>query len=233
MRSILYNFFKIKGSAIKQVLVILLCLIPIFLYLFLPINKQKTILILGDSLSSPYGIGPQDSWVVALQQRLDKQGYPYKVVNSSTPGDRTDAGLARLPQELTDHKPTLTIIELGANDAIQGLPIATIRNNLLKLIRLTKQANSKVLLLGMHMFPNNTVQYAHQFAMIYPDLAKQEQVYLIPVFLIGVETNPALMQADKLHPTKEAQPLLLETVWPEIKKILDQDQPRPPRNTKN
>lgn len=220
----MYKLNKPKSNSLKQIIVALVCLLPLFLYLILPSKTEKKILILGDSLSSAYGIGPDDSWVALLQQRLNREKYHYKVVNSSIPGDKTAGALERLPQELKDHKPTLTIIEYGANDAIHGLPIATIRNNLLELIMLAKKANSKVLLLGMR---NNTLKYAHEFQMIYPALAKQEHISIVPLFLKGVDDNPNLMQKDKLHPVKKAEPILLENVWPEIKKILG-----PPDSTK-
>lgn len=213
----MYKLNRPKSNSLKQIVIALVCLLPLFIYLILPSETGKTILILGDSLSSPYGIGPKDSWVALLQQRLNKENYNYRVVNSSIPGDTTVGALKRLPRELKDYKPTLTIIEYGANDAIQGFPIATIRQNLLELIRLAKKANSKVLLLGMR---NSSLKYAYEFQMIYPGLAKQEHVNIVPVFLKGVGDNPKLMQKDKLHPVKEAEPILLKNVWPEIKKIL-------------
>lgn len=216
----MFKKIESKSNPYKQLFVVIICLLPLFLYFLLPGYSGKTILILGNSLSSPYGIGPQDSWVFLLQQRLNKEKYHYTIVNSSIPGDVTDDGLMRLPQNLKEVKPTLTIIELGANDAIKGLPIATIKNNLLKLIRLAKQAHSEVLLLGGQMFPNNTQEYATAYQQIFFDLAKEEKVYLVPNFLSGVENYPYLMQADRLHPVKEAQPVLLENIWPEIKKIL-------------
>ena len=212
-----FKLNKPRSNSLKQIVVILVCLLPVFLYLILPAGKEKTILILGDSLSCPYGIGPDDSWVTLLQRRLNKENYHYKIVNSSIPGDKTAGGLERLPRELKNHKPVLTIIEYGANDAIHGLPLATIRNNLIKLITLAKNANSKVLLLGMR---NITLENAHEFHLIYLELAKQEHVSIVPVFLKGVDNNPTLMQKDKLHPVKEAEPILLENIWPEIKKIL-------------
>lgn len=211
---------KSKSNSLKQWIVTIVCLIPILLYFFMPASKEKTILILGDSLSYPYGIGPKDSWVELLQQRLNKENYHYKLIDSSIPGDVTEGGLERLPRNLKDDKPVLTIIEMGANDAIQGLPIATIKDHLRQLIRLAKKANSKVLLLGMHMLPNNTIEYQNNFRQIYPELAREEHVTLVPLFLKDVESNPRLMQEDKLHPIKEAQPMLLETIWPFIKKLI-------------
>lgn len=223
----MFKIIESKSNRYKQLLVAIICLLPLILYFLLPGYSGKTILILGDSLSSPYGIGPQDSWVYLLQQRLDHEKYHYTVVNSSIPGDITEDGLVRLPQNLKDVKPTLTIIELGANDAIHDFPIATIKNNLLKLIRLAKQAHSEVLLLGGRMLPNNTQEYANAYHQMFFDLAKQENVYLVPDFLSHVEIYPDLMQADKLHPVKRAQPILLENVWPEIKMILDKESLKP------
>lgn len=210
-----------KPHSYKQLFVILICLLP-FLYFIYPRNEGKTILILGDSLSSPYGIGPQDSWVFLLQERVHNKKLPFRVVNSSTPGDTTNDGLRRLSRVLKNTRPTLTIIGLGSNDALKSKPISEIRKNLLTLIQLAKQANSKVLLLGMNMAaiaPNDS-EYANEFHQIYPELAQQEHIYLVPHFLRGVEDQPYLMQDDKLHPVKEAQPIILDNVWPQIQEIL-------------
>jgi len=218
----LYKPAQPKPSSYKQLVVIIICLLPLLLYFIFPYYSGKTILVLGDSLSSPYGIGPKDSWVFLLQKKLDKEKNPYQIVNSSIPGNTTDDGLERLSRVLKNTKPTLTIIELGANDALKSRPIATIRENLLTLIQIAKKANCKVLLLGMNMpsIAPNDREYANAFRQIYSDLAAQEHIFLVPHFLQGVEDRPYFMQEDRLHPTKEAQPILVENIWPQIQKIL-------------
>lgn len=213
------KLLKLKTESFKQIIVMIICLLFLFLYFIYSIFPGKKIVIIGDSLSVPYNIGPKDSWVYLLQQRLNQENYHYKIVNFSVAGDITANGLERLPTVLKTQKPVLTIIELGANDARQGIPVMVIKNNLLKLIQMTKQANSKVILIQMHIAPQDP-KYNEKFHQIYPDLAQQEHITLISDFLNHVENQSQLMQSDKLHPVQEAQVIILNNIWPEIKKAL-------------
>ncbi|CAM2930629.1 arylesterase [Legionella worsleiensis] len=204
----------------KRMIFLLLCLLPFFLVLLLPAKSEPTLLIIGDSLSYAYGIRSQDSWVSLLQERLKKNNYHYQVVNYSIPGDVTENGLKRLQWALDEYKPKITVIEMGANDGLQHVPIKTIQANLLKMIILAKQHKSKVLLLGMRLPVEYPSSYRAAFANLYPVLANQQNIALVPVFLKHVDSNAYLMQDDKLHPKKEGQAILLETVWSQLKKLL-------------
>lgn len=222
---LLKSILNKKGTnSLKRTIIALLCLLPIILYFLLPTKPEKnTILLLGDSISFAYGVRDDRNWVALLQHRLDEQQYHYKIINFGIPGDVTSNALKRLPWALKEYKPNITIIQIGSNDAIHGYPISLIKDNLQKMIRLAKQANSKVILLGMRVQPSyGGEKYEHDFAMIYPYLAKQEQIGYVPYFLRNVGDNSQLMQKDKLHPTQAGQPILMETIWPELKKTLDE-----------
>lgn len=189
----------------------------------LPVLAKNTILIIGDSLSAGYGLDDAyQGWVTLLQQRLQQEKYNYHVINASISGDTTSNGLARLPQALKQHQPQITIIELGANDGLRGLQITTIKNNIQSMIDLIKHANSKILLLSIRLPQNYGPDYSEQFAKMYTDLAKQNNIETIQ-FLHHVDENRHYFQPDGLHPTKEAQQYMLNNVWPVLKKMLVQD----------
>jgi len=171
-----------------------------------------SILVLGDSLSAAFGIREEESWVRLLRDRLLAEGYGYTVINASISGDTTSGGLRRLGRLLELHEPGLVIIELGGNDGLRGTPLATIRQNLAGMIEQSREAGARVILAGM-MLPPNYAPYADGFARIYPELAAEYSVALIEFFLEGVALDLELMQADGIHPTAEAQPLLFENVW--------------------
>jgi acyl-CoA thioesterase-1 len=199
---------------------LMLCLLPLILILLVPKKSKPIILIVGDSLSYPYGIRPQESWVYLLQERLKKDNTNYKVVNYSVPGDITAKALGRFIWALNEYNPTITIIELGANDGIQYVPKNTIKSNLLKMIVLAKKKNSKVLLLGMRLPVHYPPSYRSAFSNLYQELANQQQVILVPVLLDHVDTNKHLMQEDNLHPTEQGQAIILNNVWRKLKKLL-------------
>lgn len=198
----------------KRFLVILLLLL-----FTLPVFAENTILILGDSLSAGYGLDPESGWVKLLEQRLN---YHYKVINSSISGDTTSNGLSRLPQALNTYHPQVTIIELGANDGLRGMQIPQITNNLNKLILLAINAKSKVLVLGLRLPLNYGVIYDQKFQQIFSDLAKRNDIRVVPNFLAGIDRNPNLFQADGLHPNAQAQSMILNNVWTELEKLLGQ-----------
>ena len=148
-----------------------------------------------------------------LDKRLRAEGYGYRVVNASVSGETTTGGLSRLPHALQIHKPTLVILELGANDGLRGLPLALSRANLDQMLRACRAQGSQVLMLGMKMPPNFGPRYTAGFEQVFRDLAKKQRVTLVPFFLDGVALNPALIQPDGLHPTAAAQPRLLKNIW--------------------
>ena len=181
---------------------------------------DRTLLVYGDSLSAAYGIRPEQGWVALLAQRLQAQGYGYQTVNASVSGETTDGGLARLPRALQLHQPEVVVLELGANDALRGLPLALTRANLEKMVQLAQAAGSRVLLLGLRLPPNYGARYGTQFAAVYPDLARQYRLPLVPFLLQDVALNPGRMQEDGLHPNAAGEPLVLETVWPHLQPLL-------------
>ena len=181
----------------------------------------KTILILGDSISAGYGINVEQGWVAKLQQRLN-QKYPkqHQVINASVSGETTSGALARLPKLLTTYKPDMVVIELGGNDALRGQPPISIQNNLNRLATLSKKAKAEPLLLGMKIPPNYGAAYSKAFEQSYSAVAKTQNISVLPFFLDGVAGNNKLMQKDLVHPTANAQGMLLDNAWPIIEKKL-------------
>lgn len=194
----------------------LLCL----LFISLPCRSEPTILVLGDSLSAAYQLPPESGWVKLLENKL-KESFPQAiVVNSSISGDTTANGLNRLPDLLAKYHPHIVLLELGANDGLRGLPIQTIKTNLSHLIDLCTKANAKVLLIGIKLPPNYGGIYAKQFHDNFLQLSKEHDIPMVPFLLDGIVLKPGLMQADRLHPTAEAQPRLLDNVWPHLEPLL-------------
>jgi len=183
--------------------------------------KPTKILVLGDSLSAEYGLQRGSGWVALLESRLLTERPSSTVINASISGDTTSGGLSRLGALLTQHQPTLVLIELGGNDALRGLPLGMSQNNLLKMTRLAQAAGAKVLLLGMQMPPNYGRDYAEKFARMYSQIAKDTGAALLPFLLKGVADVPDSLkwfQADRIHPTAAAQSQILANVWPLLKR---------------
>jgi len=182
--------------------------------------SERTILVLGDSLSAGYGIKPAQGWVALLEQRLRDQGYGYRVVNASVSGETTGGGLQRLPRALELHQPAVVVVELGANDGLRGLSVPLTTDNLTKIVAESKKTGAQVLLVGMLLPPNYGPRYTKDFTTMYRNIATNAKVPLVPFLLQSVALKPELMQADGLHPTAPAQPALLDTVWPQLKPLL-------------
>jgi acyl-CoA thioesterase I len=182
--------------------------------------QDRTILVFGDSLSAAYGLPSAEGWAALLQRKLREQGYGYRIVNASISGETTSGGLQRLPRALQIDRPSIVLLELGANDGLRGLPLSLIRDNLEAMIHLSQQAGSRVLLLGIQLPPNYGARYADEFAALYPGLAKQHQLPLVPFLLERVALKPDLMQADGLHPDAAGEPIVLENVWSELQPML-------------
>jgi len=180
----------------------------------------RTLLVFGDSLSAGYGLAPGQGWVALLEKRLRTQGYEYRVVNASVSGETTGGGLERLPRALQLHKPDVVVIELGANDGLRGLPVASARNNLLEMAALAQDAGAQTLLLGMRMPPNYGPRYTADFARMFAEVANRSHMALVPFFLEGVALKANAIQADGLHPNASAQPALLGVVWPHLEPLL-------------
>lgn len=192
--------------------------------LLVPLAAQaagRTILVFGDSISAGYGLKTEEGWVALLQKRLDGQGYGYRVVNASVSGETTSGGMARLPRALALHEPAVVVLELGANDALRGLPLELSQRSLAGMIEASRATGAKVLLLGMRIPPNYGPRYANGFERMYAELAKQFDIPLVPFFMEKVALDDTLLQADRLHPTAAAQPLLLDTAWPALRRLID------------
>lgn len=211
-------WIKKNSGVFRGILFSLLLLLP---YATSQASQPPVLLVMGDSLSAAYNLPAESGWVNLLEQRLQQQGYDWQVINASISGETTGGGLTRLPALLRQHQPQIVLLELGANDGLRGQPPQRITANLDRMITLTRQADAEVLLLGILLPPNYGPRYLQQFEQIYPQLAKQHQLPLVPFLLEGVADKPSLMQQDGLHPTAEAQPEILETVWVELKPLLN------------
>ncbi len=174
---------------------------------------KPVILVFGDSLSAEYGLPRGTGWVNLLEERLVIDKSPWSVFNASISGETSSGGLTRLPALLRQKNPGIVIIELGANDALRGLPVNQTEANLRKMIQISKKSGAKVLLCGIQIPTNYGQTYTMQFKRLYSQLANQEQVQLLPFFLDGVATKPELFQPDRLHPNVEAQSVLFKNVW--------------------
>lgn len=181
---------------------------------------QPVIVVLGDSLSAEYGLPRDTGWVALLRQRLATERIDYSVANASVSGDTTSGGRARLPAVLARLKPAIVVVELGANDALRGVPLATTERNLREIVADAQHARAKVVLVGMFVPPNYGPDYTQKFHGIYTRLSKDLGVPLVPFLLAGIENRPDMFQADQIHPTRQAQGVLLDNVWPSLKPLL-------------
>ena len=179
-------------------------------------------LVVGDSLSAGYGMDTDQTWVAMLESRLEEEGYGYRVVNASISGDTTGGGLRRIPRALRVHQPEIVILELGGNDGLRGTPVSVLYSNLDSMISRARDSGALVVLAGMLIPPNYGPDYAEEFAAVYPALAQKYDLPLIPFFMDGVALNLSLMQEDGIHPTVEAQTILLENVWSVLSETLSE-----------
>lgn len=183
-------------------------------------QSLKSIIVLGDSISAAYGIDIQSGWVKLLAAKITQSKKPYQVINASISGDTTINGLNRLNTLLTKYQPAVVIIELGGNDGLRGLSVKQMKKNLRQMIEMCRQHNSKIVLAGMKIPPNYGKRYTSAFHKVYADLSDEYNLKLIPFILEGVGDKKELMQKDGLHPTQNAQPIIVETVWKKLKLLL-------------
>lgn len=208
-----------KRDKIHSNLKWLFCLLSCIISFSLQAN-HNTILVLGDSLSSAHQISIEEGWVSLLSNEL-KKTYPlWQVVNHSQSGETTAGGLRRLPELLQRHNPKIVIIELGGNDGLRGIPPLAIRKNLEAMIKLSLNSGAQVLLAGIKLPPNYSKKYIEQFEKNYITLSKKYDLQLVEFLLEGVALNPELMQRDRIHPTANAQPTILNNVLPELLPLL-------------
>lgn len=178
-------------------------------------------LVVGDSLSAGYNMRAEQGWVALLGARIAAAKLPHRVVNAAISGDTTQGGASRLPRALELHRPAVVVIELGANDGLRGIPLETTRANLTAMVRASLRAGARVLLVGVRLPTNYGNAWGDKFHGMYSEIAKAEKVALLPLFVDErIATDPELMQADGLHPSPKAQPLLLDKVWPVLRPLL-------------
>lgn len=182
---------------------------------------QRTILVMGDSLSAAYGLSVSEGWVSLTAQKLAQDTPDWRVVNASISGETTAGGAARISGELERHHPSVVVIELGANDGLRGLPLAQTRANLVTMITAAKAANAKILLIGMRLPPNYGPDYTQGFERNFSELARQHDTAFLPFLLQPIALDDSAFQADRLHPVAAAQPTLRDHVWSALAPLLD------------
>lgn len=183
-------------------------------------GDQKKILVLGDSLSAGYGVEQGKEWVQLLANRLNQSAHSINVVNASISGDTTAGGLARLPALLEAESPTWVLIVLGGNDGLRGMSVKALNYNLQAMIDRVKQSGAEALLIGIRIPPNYGKKYTQLFERVFVDVAQQNQVPLLPFLIVGVAGQDQYMQADRIHPNVDAQPIIERDVWTFLKPIL-------------
>ncbi len=198
-------------------------LVGLFIFILIPMTTfgetQPIILAFGDSLTAGFGVGIKESYPSRLQNLLKKNGFPHKVINAGVSGDTTAGGLRRI-NWLMKQKPQIVILELGANDALRGLPIEEMEANLSQIIQICKKQNSNILLVGMKAPPNYGEEYASQFEEAFYKLAKKFETPLVPFLLEGVAAKKEYNQGDGIHPTAEGYKIVVKTVWEHLEPML-------------
>lgn len=183
------------------------------------------ILVFGDSLSAGYGLPQARSWPSLLENRLRDESSPLRVVNLSVSGETTTGGANRIGPALETHRPDIVVLELGTNDGLRGQNLDVMRRNLEKMIDASRRAKAQVLLVGMRLPPNYGTAYTEKFQQVYADLAREKKTAFVPFLFDGFAENGAYFQNDRVHPTSEAQALMLETVWKGLKPLLRSRKP--------
>ena len=188
--------------------------------------QQPAILVFGDSLSAGYGLPQGKGWVDLLRQRLQNNGSNHEVVNASISGETTLGGRSRLAGVLAAHRPQIVILELGANDALRGQSLATVRENLIRMVRDCQAAKARVLLVGMRIPPNYGPDYTKKFQDIYAEVAQQTKATLVPFLMAGFADRRDMFQSDGVHPAVAAQAQMLDNVWARLSGMLSGPDPR-------
>jgi acyl-CoA thioesterase-1 len=183
-------------------------------------QPQRTILVLGDSLSAGYGVTVQQGWVSLLGKRLASEGYGYRVVNASISGETTQGGANRIDNALKTHRPAVVILALGANDGLRGSDLAAMRRNLERMIDAAQRSHARVIVAGMRIPPNYGPAYTEKFQSTFREVAKTRRVPLVPFLLEGFADQREYFLPDNLHPTATAQPMILETIWKPLAPLL-------------
>ena len=184
-------------------------------------TASHTILVYGDSISAAYGMEEGEGWVQLLAEKVAENNLPFKVVNASVSGETSGGGLVRLPKTLEVHEPKVVILELGGNDGLRGYPIDKIRDNLDAMTAMALARGADVLLIGMVLPPNYGKRYIDAFTNVFPEVAQSNNVGILPFLLDGIATPESLVQRDGIHPKPEAQPLIVNQIWPRLLTLLE------------
>jgi acyl-CoA thioesterase-1 len=185
-----------------------------------PTWAAGTVLVYGDSLSAAYGLAQREGWVTLLEERLRQRKFDYSVANASISGETSAGGASRIGEALARSKPAVVVLTLGSNDGLRGLPVAQMKANLAKIVKAAQQANARVLIVGSRMPPNYGPTYTRQFQEAFAELAKEYRTAYVPFLLEGVADKRDLFQPDNLHPTAEAQAIILDNVWKGLAPLL-------------
>jgi len=183
--------------------------------------EEPVLIVLGDSLSAAYGIPVDRGWVNLLDQRIRTQGHKYRVVNASISGETSQGGLTRFPGLLERHDPAIVIVELGANDGLRGYPVSILARNLVEMAEMTASAGGQLVLLGIQIPTNYGAAYTQTFNQVFGDVGNRDDVTLVPFLLDGIAEELDLFQSDGVHPTAEAQPIMLDNVWEVLEPLLE------------
>jgi acyl-CoA thioesterase-1 len=208
-----------KGAKSKLMVVLLFVLAP--LALARAQDEPRTLLVMGDSLSAAFGLSAQQGWVHLLGERLARERPAWRAVNASISGETTAGGASRIAQALTQHDPDLVVIELGANDALRGLPLDLAGANLERMIQASREHGAQVMLIGIRIPPNYGPEYAEQLRSMYTELARKHDLALLPFLLEPIAADRSNFLPDNLHPGAAAQPAVLEHVWKTLEPLLD------------
>jgi acyl-CoA thioesterase I len=184
-----------------------------------PDRGEPRIVVLGDSLTAGLGLAPEDAYPAVLQRRLDAKGLKYQVINAGNSGDTSAAGLSRLDWAL-EGDVRILIVALGGNDALRGLPVAQLKDNLARIIQQAQARGLTVILAGMEAPANWGDEYTRAFHDVYPALARQYHLPLVPFLLEGVAAIDHLNQRDRIHPTAEGDRIIAETVWKVLEPVI-------------
>jgi len=198
-----------------------LLLLGILFIFQISLAANPTIVVLGDSLSTAYGIPTNRGWVALLRQRLDGLGYSHEVINASVSGETTRGAGERLDELVAVHQPQLLIVELGGNDGLRGISLKEMRENLNDIVSRGIGAGCQVLLVTMRLPPNYGSVYTDRFESIYGEVAQSTGAALAPFFLESIAGRSHLMQADGIHPQAQAQQQILDNIWPVLAKLLE------------
>jgi len=182
---------------------------------------SRTVLVVGDSLSAGYGMASAEGWVALAGQRLARRTPPWRVVNASISGETTAGGEARIVGEVVRHRPQIVVIALGANDGLRGLPLKQLRRNLARMVGASKGVGARVLVVGMRLPPNYGAAYTGEFERGFCMIARLLDAACLPFLLEPIARDPAVFQADNMHPAAAAQPRLRDHVWTSLAPMLD------------